>query len=506
MSVQVVWFKRDLRIADHHPLVEASKRGPVVCLYVYEPSVWLSTEMDPSHLVFVNESLAQLNQLLAKRGGRVTFRVGEMPDVLGLLEQELGPLGGIGHLWSHQEIGNGLTFERDKRVQRWCRAKNVPWTEIPQDGVFRGEKDRQHWGDRWQEWMEVFPIHPPEYVQDISDVAREWCHQTSHEPQELGWRPSTKSNVQKGGELEAWATLHSFFQERGKNYRVEMSSPERAWHSCSRMSPYLAWGNISLRTVHHETKQALLGHYQQPYSVSQQLWVDSLRSFQKRLRWRSHFMQKLDDQPSIEFENINSGFNGLRESDFREDWFQAWCEGQTGYPLVDACMRCLHQTGWINFRMRALLVSFATHHLWLHWRKPALFLARHFLDYEPGIHYSQFQMQAGTTGINTLRVYSPVKQAEEQDPEGIFIRRYVPELEGMPGKEAIVPHQTPVMMQHMYGCVIGRDYPLPIIDHEVSGKLARVRLHERKQSKASQQEIPAILAKHVDPHRPRRMR
>ena len=100
-------------------------------------------------------------------------------------------------------------------------------------------------------------------------------------------------------------------------------------------------------------------------------------------------MQKLEDEPEIEFRNFNRAYDGLREDEFNDEYFEAWCHGRTGYPMVDACMRALHQTGWINFRMRAMLVSFASYHLWLHWRQPALYLARLFLDYEPGIHYSQ---------------------------------------------------------------------------------------------------------------------
>ena len=130
-------------------------------------------------------------------------------------------------------------------------------------------------------------------------------------------------------------------------------------------------------------------------------------------------MQKLEDEPAIEWRNFARVFNGLRPGDatplegLHRDHFEAWCEGRTGYPMVDACMRQLRATGWLNFRMRAMLVSFAAYHLGLHWREPGLFLARQFLDFEPGIHWSQMQMQSGTTGINTLRIYSPAKQARD---------------------------------------------------------------------------------------------
>lgn len=121
-----------------------------------------------------------------------------------------------------------------------------------------------------------------------------------------------------------------------------------------------------------------------------------------------------------------------------EDRLRAFMEGRTGYPMVDACMRCLLKTGWLNFRMRCMLVSFAVYNLWLDWRCIAGHLARCFLDYEPGIHYPQLQMQAGTTGCD-LRCYSVTRQAKDQDPEGIFIRKYIPELQELPGKMALEP-------------------------------------------------------------------
>ena len=172
----------------------------------------------------------------------------------------------------------------------------------------------------------------------------------------------------------------------------------------------------------------------------------------------------MEDEPSIEFYNFNRAYDGLREDEFNQDYFEAWCHGQTGYPMVDACMRALHQTGWINFRMRAMLVSFASYHLWLHWREPALYLARLFIDYEPGIHYSQIQMQSGVTGINTVRIYSPIKQVIDQDPQGLFIRRYVPELAEVPEKHLAEPHKMTAMEQTLFRCRIGKDYPEPIVD------------------------------------------
>ncbi|HMA97877.1 MAG TPA: FAD-binding domain-containing protein, partial [Wenzhouxiangella sp.] len=180
-------------------------------------------------------------------------------------------------------------------------------------------------------------------------------------------------------------------------------------------------------------------------------------------------------QPSLEFENMHRGFDGMREHAFDRARFTAWAEGNTGYPLIDACMRFLAQTGWLNFRMRALLMSFAAYHLWLHWREPALHLARLFTDYEPGIHYNQCQMQSGTTGINTLRIYNPVKQAYDQDSEAEFVRRWVPELAGVPAEQCFEPWKIGQAERKRFGAA---DYPDPIVDHQSAARRARDCLAE----------------------------
>lgn len=207
-------------------------------------------------------------------------------------------------------------------------------------------------------------------------------------------------------------------------------------------------------------------------------------------------MQKLEDEPDIEFHNMSRVYDGLREDEFSQSRFDAWCHGQTGYPMVDACMRALHERSWINFRMRAMLVSFASYHLWLHWRPTAVYLARHFLDFEPGIHFSQFQMQSGTTGINTVRIYSPIKQVEDQDPSGDFIRTFVPELGGVPDEYLSEPHKMPQSIQSKVGCRIAKDYPPPIVDHKTAYRLAKERIFAVRRQEKARQEAATVLQRH----------
>ncbi|MGF1511348.1 MAG: FAD-binding domain-containing protein [Myxococcota bacterium] len=506
MGTQVVWFKRDLRLRDHEPLTRAIQAGPTLGFFVIEPSWLHAPTTDASHVRFLVESLSELRSGFEAAGGILVVAVGEFPDLLDRLHEQHR----FERLWSHEETGDARSYARDLRVREWCRLRGVEWIELPQFGVIRGQRDhRKRWAQTWTERM-TRPIRgAPERVPPPSRFAftspdardRNGVHRCGHAVptlHDLGCGPSRKE-AQTGGESQALSVLDSFLSERGAHYPANMSSPVTAWEGCSRLSPYLAFGNVSMRHVYQETQLRLRKERVRRRSSN---WTDALESFESRLRWHCHFIQKLEDEPTIESENMNRSYDGLRVED-PESWtpdqkrhFDAWCAGRTGFPMVDAAMRCLHQTGWMNFRMRAMLVSFVSHQLWLHWRPAAAFLAQHFLDYEPGIHYSQFQMQSGTTGMNTTRIYSPAKQAREQDPDGSFIHRYVPELSGVPPEHLAEPHNMSHDLQCKTGCLIGRDYPAPLVDPRRAYLQARTRLERMKQEAHREGRTAAVVERH----------
>jgi deoxyribodipyrimidine photo-lyase len=496
--MHVVWFKRDLRIRDHRPLLEASARGPVLCLYVYERELLESSELGALHYTFIHESLIQLRKNLRQLGADLTVRVGTMPDVLEQLHREHP----ITALYSHRETGSRITYDRDLRVVDWTSARGVPWHEWGQYGVIRRLKTRDGWARRWAGSMSKPLLDAPAAIQGVRDVPAK----DLRSPAALGLRNASQVEVQAGGEQQAHETLDSFLEERGAGYRFEMSSPVVAGNSCSRLSPYLAWGNISIKTVYQRARarSAEVKALKKAKEPIDPRWPQSLSSFQSRLRWHCHFMQKLEDEPEIEFHAMSRALDGLRASEFRQDWFDAWASGHTGYPLVDACMRALHHTGWINFRMRAMLMSFASYHLWLYWRPTSLHLAKCFLDFEPGIHFSQAQMQSGVTGINAVRIYSPIKQVLDQDPEGVFIKRYVPELEGVPAEHIAEPHKMPSNLQRKTGCVIGKDYPAPIVEHGSAYTAAKQRIYAARRQSEAKEESKRVYEKHGSRRRPNR--
>lgn len=499
MGVQLVWLKRDLRLRDHRPLWEAAQRGPIVCLYIYEPSLMAQPEADAARLAFVNAGLAELDRELRPLGGHITYRVGEVVEVLEALHREVG----IATLWSHEETGEMVTYTRDKAVKSWARARKVRWVEIAQAGVMRPLRDRNGWSERWDARMNepVTPV-PPGMVAAPGVVP-----EGRRTPRELGLMPVVRPAAQRGGEEAAWQTLESFLHRRGVNYRQDMSSPLEGWTGCSRLSPYLAFGNISMRHCWQETlgRVAELRHLEQMGMQVDRRWYASLSSFQGRLHWHCHFMQKLEDEPRLEFENMARAFDGLRPEELdhgAQERLVRWQAGMTGYPMVDACMRALEQSGWLNFRMRAMVMSFASYHLWLPWRPTGLFLARQFLDFEPGIHWPQVQMQSGTTGINTVRIYSPTKQVLDQDPEGLFIRRHVPELARVPKAFLAQPHTMPPDVQRASGCHIGRDYPEPIVDEKAARLHASQAVWAVRRQSETREQARAVLEKHGSRKRP----
>ena len=491
-SLQLLWFKRDLRIRDHLPLLLGSKAGTVLPIYVFEPSLWSSPEYDASHFEFVRQSLVELDQNLRRLGGRLAIRIGELPDVFIRISESTP----IDSILSHEETGTWLTYERDQRVAQWARTCGIPWKDFPQNGVVRRLKSRDGWAASWARRMSERQAECPDHVTVPEGFDWGSVPSIDHVVPNGG---TALGDIQRGGESAATTTLESFLADRGGDYRGSMSSPITAETSCSRLSPYLAWGNLSIKQVQQATSRRLgdlTGDFGNADDSQRRSKIRSLKSFMSRLSWHCHFIQKLESEPEIEFRNLCRLYDGLREDEFNNERFEAWKTGTTGFPMIDACMRYLHHHRWINFRMRAMLMSFAAYHLWLHWREPSIFLARQFLDFEPGIHFSQCQMQSGVTGINTIRIYSPSKQLMDQDPAGEFVRRWVPELEHVPLAFLAEPHRMSIDDQLRYRCRIGVDYPCPIVDDKTAVRYAKERIYAIRQTDEAKDAAAKVFLKH----------
>jgi deoxyribodipyrimidine photo-lyase len=480
--LQVVWFKRDLRIHDHRPLAEAAKRGPVLPLYVVEAGLWRQPDAAARHWQFIAECLGELNADLSQLGQPLILRVGGVIEVLERSRHNHG----IAALWSHEETGNAWTYARDKAVKAWALTHGIPWHEIPQHGVVRRLSNRNGWAAAWDRQMAEPVTQPPLRLPLIAGIERQAIPSWA----DIGLTDDGCTERQTGGRQAGLAMLTSFLDGRGRNYRREMSNPLSGATGCSRLSPHLAWGTVSMREAAQATWNRLRQLKSAPSPDAKALRA-SLVSFSGRLHWHCHFMQKLECEPAIEFREFHPAMRGLRPESANPQLLQAWADGQTGYPFLDACMRSLNATGWLNFRMRAMVQSFASYNLWLPWRETGLHLARQFTDYEPGIHWPQAQMQSGTTGINTIRIYSVVKQGHDQDPTGAFVRRWVPELADVPDRYVQEP-----WAYDGAGTIVGRVYPERVVDLKSSTAAAKERIYGARRAAGFYAAADTIQNKH----------
>jgi deoxyribodipyrimidine photo-lyase len=448
--------------------------------------------MSVRHRWWVTESVREVRQQLKALGQPLVVRSGDIVTVLEDIRQRFGSF----VLWSHEETGNGATYTRDKEVLSWCRVHAITWNECRQNGVIRKLKSRSRWSERWEETMSTAEVAPPLHLPQISIP--------SGDIPNLPNSDFTASALhQLPGERAGKQCLYSFLHQRGERYSGGISSPLTAAHFGSRISPYLAWGNLSMRHVVKATRarQEELRALPPGFRGG---WLRSLRAFDSRLHWHCHFIQKLESEPEIEHECFIRSLNEMRSSEGNASYLKAWCNGTTGYPFIDACMRSLRATGWLNFRMRAMLVSFAAYDLFLDWRLFAHFLAQQFLDYEPGIHYPQIQMQSGTTGINAIRIYDPLKQGYDHDPQGEFVRTWVPELSHIPSSLVHEPWKLSPLEQREYRCATHAPYPDRIVHHTEAVRRAKEIVRSFRVKAETKSSAQDTLHRHGSRSRPRR--
>jgi deoxyribodipyrimidine photo-lyase len=468
MNRTIVWFRRDLRLADHAPLFRAATRGEVIPVFVLDRALLHHPETGGARVAFMLDCLRSLDQELQHRGGRLILRSGDPVEILPQLIHETGADGIYAHLDFERIYGR----VRDARLNRSLAAQNLKIRWFEPQGAVPDLIPYPEYRQRWYADMEAAPVPTPAQIQVPVEIPSELLPSLP----DLGLLPDGKP-IPPGGTPAARQQLQEFLQEKVDRYYWQLSYPSA--EATTGLSPYLKFGVISLRECYQTTQQLK--------SSPDERVQRSRKQLISRLRWGSGFAQRFRYLPQLELQSLYSVFD-QEGWEFDEELYQAWQQGQTGFPIVDAASRCLLATGgWkaLNFRIRALHSSFLTNLLGMDWRYGALHYMRHLIDGDCPIDHYQWAMQAGVTHCldkTWTRIYNPGQSAIDRcDPEGVFIKRWVPELAQLAPHQLGSPPPTP-------------GYPAPILDYKQARRQRVQQLEQQRQNFQGQQNVVPHLA------------
>lgn len=469
MTRTIVWFRRDLRISDHAPLRRAALRGAVIPVFILDRALLHHPETAPARVAFMLECLKSLDQNLRERGGRLIVRYGDPVEVLPQLVRETAAEG----IYSYIDYERIYGRVRDARLNQALAAADmkIRWFE-PSAGT-PDLLPYSDYRDFWFSDMGASLIPTPDRLHTPPEIVSEPLPSLSS----LSILSDTKP-IPPGGTAAARQQLQEFLAEKVDRYYWQLSYPNA--EATTGLSPYLKFGVISVRECYQAAEQLRTSPSTKVQRSRQQLI--------SRLRWGSGFAQRFRYLPQLELRSLYSVFDqeGWK---FDEDLYVAWQEGQTGFPIVDAAARCLKETGgWkqLNFRTRALYSSFLTNLLGMDWRYGALHFMRHLIDGDCPIDHYQWAMQAGVTHcINKTwtRIYNPEQVAVDRcDPEGLFIKQWVPEVAHLPPAQLGAPPPL-------------KNYPAQILDYRAARQRRVKQLEQQRQHFLAQDNILPYLAR-----------
>ena len=441
--MKILLHRKDLRTEDNKALEVAGEEA--VPIYIFDPEAWSHRLSLDARQEFVLESLKDLNRQYIKLGTEMTFFQGDTMKVLSELQEE-------GHEVVFNKDSNHFFQEKEKKLRE-------KFTGLKGNATISSKKGRpEKWANNAKHWFESKTYKKPDSIKENKIEGNTSLNEIR---EKYSIRPE-KEEFGKGGSFEAGKRLDNFL-DKIDDYAGCISSPSKAESSTSHLSPYIRYGCISSRQVYQKMESETDAENDQR----------SVEMYRDRIFWQQHFNQKIEDNPKLFEEAINPVYRGLYNDKKDEKKIKAWKNGLTGFPLVDASMRALVETGWLNFRMRAMCASFYSYILKQWWKTGADFFYKHLIDADVAINYYQWQMQSGLIGVHANRIYNPMKQVKENDPDGKFIREYVPELRKIPDEFLKRPWRMPEKVQKECGVIIGEDYPEPIVDYEREAKRAR---------------------------------
>lgn len=395
----LIWHRRDLRTRDNRALFEASKiSSNIIPIFVFDPHFWESDTYCHDRLELLLQSIEDLASQYEKLGTRLVLLHGKAVRELAKLSRDLGA-----QVFFNHDTNGEYGMKRDRA------AIDLGFTGWQNDAIQRQGRTSD-WSSNTAKFFnsDIYPT-PTNLSSHTLDSTV-----TTDDIRKIYSITPTKTSPEKGGSLEAHLRLKEFLGEI-KQYTKSISKPLAAETGTSRLSAHFSLGTISIREV---------------YQATQAIEAKQKSFYTTRLFWNQHFTQKLHDNPTLDRIAANPVFESNYDQIYQPDkeLFQAWCEGKTGYPLIDASMRALTTTGFLNFRMRAMTGSFLTYILKQPWQWGADFMFHHLIDADRAINYSQWQMQSGMVGVHPNRIYNPTTNLHKHDPDAAFVRKYIPEL------------------------------------------------------------------------------
>jgi deoxyribodipyrimidine photo-lyase len=432
MKVNIVWFRRDLRLLDNEIVALACENNcPTIFVFCVDPWFYNQKEIGWKRVHFLFESLVDLDQELQKLGSRLIILEGNTIENLQSLALTLNSKGFEPQLFFNTDIQVDYGLERDKTIRELWLNNN--WSIHEGLGSFliitKDNVDFKSWGKKYYDYQLTKIWLKPTQINSF-DISTLQLSVIVSEPKDLQIRFNSKkqpkSNLFNGGESEAHKVLNSFVNERSVGYHWKLSRP---WQSqiggVSQLSPHIAFGTISTRVVYQSSRSKR--------KLTNPKHAFALKAFEERLRWRDHFLNKLLRDPSIKWKNHYYEYDQVYTTDplstEKQDYFDNWKKGETGFALIDASMRQLNSQGFMNFRMRAMNATFLTINCGVSWHFGAEYFMNQLVDGDIAINHWQWQMQAGITNpfSNTFRIYNPTTNIKEKDPKIEYIHFWCPE-------------------------------------------------------------------------------
>lgn len=471
MGRTIVWFRRDLRVFDHAPLLRAARRGAVIPVFIFDRALLHHPETAVARVAFMLSCLADLDRELRDRGGRLILRSGDPVAILPQLIRETQADGIYAYLDYERIYGRvrdarlNLALDRAGLRIRWFEPIGGTGDLMPYPQY------RQHWFREMSQPIDPAPttiVVPPE-------VSSEPLPSLS----DLGLIDDGKP-IPPGGTQAARSLLQAFLREKSDRYYWQLSLPSA--EATTGLSPHIKFGAISIRECFQIAQQQLK-------QASDRRVKLSLKQLISRLRWGSGFAQRFRYLPQLELRSLYTVFDE-EGWEFDEAIYRAWQQGETGFPIVDAAARCLQATGgWLalNFRTRAIYASFLSNLAGIDWRYGALHFMRHLIDGDCPIDHYQWAMQAGVTHCldkSWTRIYNPEQSAIDRcDPEGLFIQHWLPELAHLPPEQLGLP------------LISTGNYPTPILDYRQARQRRVQQLDRQRQAFRRQANVLPFLAR-----------